>query len=252
MSAPNDGEVSEASTVISTLTGDVPTLVYTPLDPAYELPAVVLSTEAFGINKFTRSTAARLARRGYVVVVPDYYRGEGPTDSESYTDFTEVLSHIAEFDFVQGTHDILDTVEYARSLAQVCESKVCVWGYCTGGTLAMLAAALDRDLAAAVLFFPSQPTFLVLTAKRPLHPIDLLWNIRCPVLLIAGELDSTTTPHIPEIQRRLRQWHVEHVVRIYPGAGHAFSAPVPPLRHEASDNASWAEACAFVARYLGQ
>jgi carboxymethylenebutenolidase len=56
---------------------------------------------------------------------------------------------------------------------------------------------------------------------------------------------------MPEIDRRLTQWGVEHEMRVYQGAGHAFSAPVPPLRHDAADRASWADATAFAARHLG-
>jgi carboxymethylenebutenolidase len=83
-----------------------------------------------------------------------------------------------------------------------------VWGYCTGATLAMLAASLDRQLAAGVLFFPSQPTFPELTPKRPVQPIDLLWNVACPMQLLIGENDFLFDL-IPEFRRRSEQWHIE-------------------------------------------
>jgi carboxymethylenebutenolidase len=104
-------------------------------------------------------------------------------------------------------------------------------------------------LAATVLFFPSQPTFPELNAKRPLQPIDLLWNVSAPVLLIYGDQDAMLVAARPEIERRLLHWGVEHEFRVYPGAGHAFSAPVPPLRHEEADVASWADALAFLRRH---
>ena len=100
-----------------------------------------------------------------------------------------------------------------------------------------------------MLFFPSQPTFPELTAKRPVQPIDLLWNVACPVLLIYGDQDFLFDL-VPEIRRRFERWHVDHEIRIYEGAGHAFSAPVPPLSHDAADKASWTDALAFAARHL--
>ena len=127
--------------------------------------------------------------------------------------------------------------------------RVIVWGYCTGATLALLAASLDRDLAGAVLFFPSQPTFPELTSKRPLQPIDLLWNVNCPMLWIYGDQDDILVGVMPEVRRRLEDWDIEHEIRVYPGAGHAFSAPAPPLRNEAADVASWSDALAFAARH---
>jgi carboxymethylenebutenolidase len=230
--------------------GTVPTLLYTPPENGRR-PAIVLSTEAFGINDFTRRVASELASEGYVVIVPDYYRGEGLKNPESYTDFTEVMEFIEDLDFAQGTHDVLAAIEYARGRPDVDPDRVGVWGYCTGSTLAMLSASLDRRLAAAVLFFPSQPSFPELTAKRPVQPIDMLWNVTCPVLLVVGDQDEVLFEMIPEFRRRFEQWRVEHEIKVYEGAGHAFSAPVPPLRNDAADKASWADALAFAARHLG-
>jgi carboxymethylenebutenolidase len=226
---------------------DVPTLVYQP-DGGDAEAAVVLSAEAFGINDFTRRVASDLAALGYAVVVPDYYHGKGLADPESYTDFTEVMEFIDRLDFAQGAHDIMGAAEYARSLPGVDPGRVSVWGYCTGSTLAMLAASLDRQLAAAVLFFPSQPTFPELNARRPVNPIDMLWNAACPILLLLGDEDQLLVEMLPEFRRRFEQWEVDHEIKIYPGAGHAFSAPVPPLRNDAADRASWSDAIAFLGK----
>lgn len=229
----------------------VPTLVYRP-DGESPWPAVVLSAEAYGINEFTREVASRLAEAGHVVVVPDYYRGHGLERPDDYSDFTEVMGFIDELDFVGGTRDILAGIDHARSLPEVDADRVAVWGYCTGGTLAMLAAALGRRLAATVLFFPSQPTFPELTPKRPIHPIDILWGIDSPVLMIYGDQDDVAPEAmLNDMRTRFEQWGVDHRINIYAGAGHAFSAPDPPLRHEAADEASWKDALAFAREHLG-
>jgi carboxymethylenebutenolidase len=126
-----------------------------------------------------------------------------------------------------------------------------VWGYCTGATLAMLAASLDRKLGAAVLFFPSQPTFEALTAKRPSHAMDLVWSINCPVMLICGDQDAILPPPLlTEIGRRFDQWNIPHQILVYPGAGHAFSAEAPHMYNARAAAASWTAATDFVARAL--
>jgi len=227
----------------------VPTLLYTPSDEG-PVPAIVLATEAFGINDFTRRVCSELAAAGYVVAAPDYYRGHGLKNPESYTDFTEVMQFIDDLDFTDGTHDVMAAIAYVRQLPNVDPARVVVWGYCTGGTLALLTACLDRGLAAAVLFFPSQPTFPELTPKRPVQPIDLLWNAACPILLIYGDQDPFAEL-FDLYRRRFEQWDVDATFNLYEGAGHAFSAPVPPLRHDAADKASWADALAFVAERTG-
>jgi carboxymethylenebutenolidase len=227
---------------------DVPVLIYGGgVDGSG--PAVVLSAEAYGINEFTRHVASKLADLGYAVVVPDYYHGRGLSDPEGYADFTEVLGFIERLDFAQGAHEIMAAADMARELPGVDPSRVAVWGYCTGGTLAMMAGSLDRQLAATVLFFPSQPTFPEFNEKRPLNPIDLLWNANCPIQLLIGDQDQMLVEMLPEFRRRFAAWGIEHEVRVYPGAGHAFSAPVPPLRHDEADRASWADAVAFLQRH---
>ncbi len=201
-------------------TAQVPTLVYVP-EGGGPRPAIVISAEAFGINSFTKEVASDLASAGYVVVVPDYYRGEGLRDPESYHDFTEVLTFIDELDFVGATHDIMAAVDHARAMPEVDPERVALWGYCTGATFVMLAAALDRRLAAAVAFFPSQPTFPELTPKRPVQPIDLLWNVACPFQLLYGDQDSAVEVY-EEMAKRFEQWGIEHEIRVYEHAGHAF------------------------------
>jgi carboxymethylenebutenolidase len=228
----------------------VPTLVYTPETEGLR-PAVVLSAEAYGINEFTRRVASDLATQGYVVIVPDYYRGVVLKDPDNYADFTEVMECIERLDFGQGAHDVMAGIDYARERPDVDPDRIAVWGYCTGGTLAMMAASLDRRLGAAILFFPSQPTFPELTAKRPVQPIDLLWNVACPVLLILGDEDEMLMAAVPDIRRRLEQWHVEHEIKVYEHAGHAFSAPVAPLRNDAADKAAWSDALAFATHHIG-
>ncbi|HLN17404.1 MAG TPA: dienelactone hydrolase family protein [Acidimicrobiales bacterium] len=247
----NYPEVTVEEVTVPTREGELPALVFSP-PPAGRRPAVVLAAEAFGINDFTRQVAATLAHLGYVTVVPDYYRGAGPEHPESYDDFTEVIEHIGRLDFRRAALDVVAAVEQAEGLDAVDPRRVAVWGYCTGGTLALLAAELRPELAAAVLFFPSQPTFAELDDRHPVHPIDLLWSIGCPVLVMYGDEDPVMpAERLADLERRLAAWHVDADVRTYPGAGHAFSAPAPPLHHEAADRASWADALEFLARHLG-
>jgi len=215
-------------------------------------PAVAFGAEAMGPNRFGRRTASDLAALGYVTVTPDYYRGRGPSRPDDYTDFTEVMAAIGELDFRAATFDVLAGLDWARAQANVDAKRVALWGYCTGATLTMLGASLDRGVAATVLFFPSQPTFDALTPKRPVHAIDLIWAIRTPVLLISGDRDAILPPAmLDEIRSRFERSGGRYESRLYTGAGHAFSADAPHMRNEAAATASWGEATDFLRRHLG-
>jgi carboxymethylenebutenolidase len=208
---------------------------------------VVLGAEAYGVNEFLRGIEQRLVNLGYAVALPDYYHGQGPTNPEAYDDFTEVLEYIGRLDFTCGARDLAAAVDALRARPDIDARRVCVWGYCTGGTLSWLAACLRGDLAGAVLFFPSQPTFAELGPKTPVHPIDLIWQLTCPTLFIYGDQDMVMPPdRLADLRARIDGWGVEAEVRQYPGAGHAFSAPWGPLRNADADKAAWEDAVSFL------
>jgi carboxymethylenebutenolidase len=229
--------------------GEVPALI---VEPAREgvFPAVVFGAEAMGPNRFGRRTAEAVAALGYVTITPDYYRGRGPSEPDNYDDFTEVIAAIDALDFRQATFDLLAAVDWARAQPGVDAERIVLWGYCTGATLAMLGAALDRRIAATLLFFPSQPSFHEITDKRPVHAWDLIWAIRSPVLVVSGGDDPILPPAvIDELRRRFEQNGVEHEIHVYAGAGHAFTGEARHMHHAEATAASWAAAKAFLARH---
>jgi carboxymethylenebutenolidase len=239
-----------------------PTTLRARLDPLPEVvlpagpgphPAVVLGGEAYGVNEFIRGVQEDLAELGYASAVPDYYHGNGPTNREAYDDFAEVVEHIGRLDFTCGARDLADTVTGLQAHPDIDPHRISVWGYCTGGTLAWLAAGMRGDLAAAVLFFPSQPVFGQLGPATPVHPIDLIWQLTCPTVFIYGEEDPVMPPGLLEdLEGRIARWGVDATVRRYPGAGHAFSAPWGPMRHADADRAAWDDAVAFLGRNTGK
>jgi carboxymethylenebutenolidase len=215
-------------------------------------PAVVLGAEAYGVNKFIRGIQERLAGLGYAVAVPDYYHGAGPADAENYDDFSEVKEHIGRLDFTRGARDLAAAVGALRAMPDIASHRIAVWGYCTGATLAWLAACLAGDLAAAVLYFPSQPVFAELGPARPVHPVDLLWQLTCPALFLYGEQDKLMPAEVlADMRARIDYWNVDAQVNLYPGAGHSFTCPRGPMRNEAADHAAWNDAITFLSAKMG-
>lgn len=216
-------------------------------------PAVVLGAEGTGINEFIRDVGTRLAQRGILAIVPDPYRGNGPADPDDYDDWDTVMAAIGALDFVRAARDQVAAIEYVRSLAVVDPDRVAVWGYCTGATLSWLAAVSDRRLAAAVLFYPSQPTFEVHDDRTPVDPMDLLWQLTCPTQLIYGDADVVMPAELlTELRRRLEAWRVDHDLVVVPGVGHAFCCPSPILGDPEAASQSWETALAFLERALAQ
>ena len=214
-------------------------------------PAIAIGAEGTGPNSYIRRVAATLSHLGFVVIVPDYYRGSGPPEPDNYDDFDTLMSYINALDFTGAVHDLLDAIDYVQDLPWVDETRVASWGYCTGGTIALFAACLRHDLATAVVFFPSQPTFDPHTAKKPVDVIDLVWNIACPLAFLIGDQDMVLpADRLADLNQRFDQWDVDATVVVYEGAGHAFNAHGSVLYNQAADEASWDDAVEFVMRQL--
>jgi carboxymethylenebutenolidase len=211
---------------------------------------VVLGVEAMGPNAFSAQVAHRLAERGHTVVVPDYLRGTGPEDPDDYEHLAPVRRAIAELNFVDAALDVLDAVATARTLSGVDPERVAVWGYCTGGTLALLAACLDRRLGAAVCFYPSQLTFDVLDERRPVNPMDLIWALASPTVVFYGDQDRQLAGRRTELERRLRAARADARLVVYPGADHVFAGPMPRRYRADCDADSWTIATDLLDRVL--
>jgi carboxymethylenebutenolidase len=195
--------------------------------PASSTPraGVVIATEAQGVNNFIKGVGVTLAEAGYLAIIPDYYHGTGPEDPDILVDVAHMgplLEAIGSLDFRRGAEDMLVAATYLREHEGT--SSVAVWGYCTGGTLSWLAAELGRDIDAAVLFYPSQPTFHELSATQPQHPIDMIWQMRCPTLLLVGDEDQVWPQDlVDEVRSRFATWSIPLSTEIYHGAGHTFA-----------------------------
>jgi carboxymethylenebutenolidase len=164
------------------------------------------------------------------------------------------MSFIDDLDFARATRDVLTGVDHVRSLESVDPDRVAVWGYCTGATLACLAAEVDQRLGAAVLFYPSQPVFETPSADRtPVNPLDLLWSISARTLIVYGDADVVMPPPLmSELRRRLEGWGVPHELVTYEGAGHAFCSEAPTMFDQHAADDGWRRACAFLADAIGE
>src|SRR5581483_2894849 len=144
-----DGVVTETVDLV-TRDGATTAFLARPASPGRH-PAVAVGAEGTGINSYIRRVAATLAHLGYVAIVPDYYRGGGPEDPEDYTDIDGMVRHLDALDFRRAIHDLLAGIDLLAARADVDGGRIASWGYCTGATLALFAACLRHDLAAAVL-----------------------------------------------------------------------------------------------------
>jgi predicted dienelactone hydrolase len=198
-------------------------------------PLVVISHGSGGTHLGYRTLAAHLARRGFVVVLPEHPRNNRNDDS------------------LAGTHTLLADRPRQLRLAtdwayadaalgpRLAPDAVAVVGHSLGGYTALAVAGgrpwaaphetpdgrprpvpvtPDPRVKALVLLAPATPWYLSPEGLR---------DVRVPILILSGEHDVQAPAWHAEVVRRgvPAETPVEH--RVVPNAGHfSFLAPFPP------------------------
>jgi carboxymethylenebutenolidase len=111
-------------------------------------PGVVVIQEWWGLNDEIRGVADRLARCGYLALVPDLFRGKCTVEEQEAKHLMEGL------DFGDAAaQDIAGAVAFLRQRS----AKVAVMGFCMGGALTWLALGKIADLSAGVVWYGVPP-----------------------------------------------------------------------------------------------
>jgi dienelactone hydrolase len=80
----------------------------------------------------------------------------------------------------------------------------------------------------------------------------MIWQIRCPVLLMVGEEDQVWPPDlVAEVGRRFGAWSIPLETEIYPGAGHTFAGHFEDWHRPEAAAAAMGRALAFLGQRIG-
>lgn len=90
----------------------------------------------------------RIAQQGFVVLVPDLYRGELCDTAR------EASHHMTDLDWLDAARDVQSAVDFLKSTLKC--HKVGVVGFCVGGALVIIVARLEQSLIAT---YQRQPKY---------------------------------------------------------------------------------------------
>lgn len=207
----------------------------TPEEPAPH-PGVLLLHEWWGLNEEMTVLADALAEQGYVVFVPDAYRGR-------------VASLVPRALWLRLTtpeaqifNDVDAGLAYLLSREDVEATRVASWGFCFGGEQSLqLALRHPEDLAAVVMYYGSVVDDA--DALRPLLAAE-------PLLGIFGEEDQQIpVAEVLAFQDALETIGVNNEITVYPGVGHAFLTAENYDEPGAAGDA-WRQTLAFLETYV--
>jgi carboxymethylenebutenolidase len=165
-------------------------------------PGVVVVIDALGLSDDIREQADKLAAAGYLAFAPDLYSGRGPRC---------VMATLRASR--SGSGEAYEDIEAARQWLvnrADCTGTVGIIGFCMGGGFALLCAP-RYDFAAASVNYGEVPDDAVTRLAGA-----------CPIVGSYGRRDRALRGRAVKLESALQTLGVEHDVKEYPNAGHAF------------------------------
>jgi carboxymethylenebutenolidase len=199
-------------------------------------PGVIVVQEWWGLVPQIKRTADRLAENGFVAFAPDLYHG----DIAEHTEMDKASKLMQTLPMDRAARDMVGAVDYLLAHDGVEGGKVGVVGFCMGGMLTLVLAALAGDkIGAAAPFYGA-----------PLGDGAPDWsNLSAPVRGHFAENDDFFAPApVRALEAELKGMGKDVQFDIHPGTGHAFANEENPLGTHAPDTADkcWTATLAFL------
>ena len=203
-------------------------------------PGLLVVQEWWGLVPQIKRTCDRLAEHGFVALAPDLYHG----DHAEHTEMDKASALMQALPPDRAARDMAGAIDYLLGHQAVQGSAVGVIGFCMGGMLTLLIAALQGPkVAAAAPFYGA-----------PLGEMAPDWSgLTASVQGHFAENDDFFPPGpVKDLEQQLRGSGKDVEFIVYPGTGHAFGNEENALgTYDAeATKTSWDRAIAFLTAKL--
>jgi len=192
---------------------------------------VLVVHEIFGLHEHIEDVTRRLAKSGYLAVAPELFQRQGGV--AKLTTIEAVRALVASVPDGQVMTDLDASLAWAARNGGD-PQRTAVTGFCWGGRVTWLYAAHQPLIKAAVAWYGR----LVgdATPLTPRFPIDVMSELKAPVLGLYGGLDEgIPLATVEQASAALARAGGTSHIHVYPEAGHAFYADYrPSYRHAAA------------------
>lgn len=182
-------------------------------------PAVIVIQEWWGLNDFIRGKADDFARRGYVALAVDLYRGKTATDPDTAHQLMRGLPED------RAIRDLTAAFDYLHSRDDVDGTRLGSVGWCMGGGYSLALALAQPKLAGAVIYY-----------GRLVTDDEKIRSLAVPLLGHFGDLDKgIPAESVREFERKAKAAGKSVDFKIYPNAGHGFASSKDPAVFRSDD-----------------
>lgn len=219
-----------------------------PLGPG-PFPGMVIIHHMPGWDEWYREATRKYAHHGYVAISPNLYFRAGHGTPEDVAAKVRAAGGLPD---EQAVGDMAGALHYLQSLPYV-SGKIGVWGTCSGGRHAYLAACRVPGFTAVVDCWGGRVVMEEkdLSSNFPVAPLDYTRDLNAPLLGIFGEDDHSPTPAQVAIhEAELKKHGKAYEFHMYPDAGHGFFYHNRPNYRQAQAVDGWNKIFAFLEKHL--
>ena len=228
----------------------MPAYVSRPDKAKGALPIIIVVSEIFGVHEYIADVTRRFAKLGYLAIAPEFFIRAG--DPNSYGTVAEIQKNIiAATPDSQVLNDLQAALVWAGKNGGDLK-KVGVTGFCWGGRITWLSAALPQ-VRAGVAWYGR--VIGEKTENSPRHPVDIAADLKAPVLGLYGGADTgISLESVEQMREALAKAAPKNPAakasrfEIYPDTPHAFHADYRATYREGPAKDGWEKCLAWFKR----
>jgi carboxymethylenebutenolidase len=198
-----------------------------PKNAGRTTPGVVVVHHAWGVDAQMRDIARRLAKEGYIAVVPDLYSGMNAPSGDGVSDIARFRPYAAQLVDAVVDGDLAAAAAFLRSGAGNEPMKVGVIGFCGGGAIALRQTVDNASTFQAAVVFYGKIRYSTdgNNDRGRITRINIGYadELGVPLMGNYGARDtSIPADDVRVLDQRLAELRKPHDIKLYDEAGHAF------------------------------
>ena len=203
--------------------GEIPAYRAEPAKPGPH-PVVIVIEEIFGVHEHIKDLCRRLAKLGYLAIAPELYARIG--DVVHMEKIDDVVAAVNKLHDDQAYSDLDATIAWAgKNGGQL--DHLGITGFCRGGRMVWMYAVHNPRVKAAVAWYG--PLDGKKTDAFPSHPVDVVDQLKVPVLGLYGGLDKgIPQTDIDAMKAKIAKDGAKAEFMVYLTAEHGFNADYRP------------------------
>jgi carboxymethylenebutenolidase len=209
-------------------------------------PVVLVVSEIFGAHEHIKDICRRLAKLGYMAIAPELFARQGnPRELKSVKEILEQI--VSKTPDAQVMSDLDASVAWAKTQSGDV-ARLAITGFCWGGRITWLYAAHNPALKAAVAWYGRLEG--VANERTPKHPIDVVADLKAPVLGLYGGVDEgIPLESVDKMEAALQSSGKTAKIEMYDNAPHAFHADYRPSYRKEEAVDAWQKMHAWFKKY---